>query len=164
MGAQTSITLGDLPTLDQRENSGEHEHTLLRYVSGKAQGRLIGGNLNTLVALLGTPFEPEFNNTVLFLETYGQDTYALGSMLQHLHLAGKLEQVSGVVFGQFIECEERGFTKHEVLAEHLVALNKPALYGLMMGHMEQQATLPIGCRVQLDVDAGTLTLLESAVI
>lgn len=164
MSVQAQLTLGDLPSLDERDNSGEHEHTLVRYVSGKVQSRLIGGNLNTIVALLGTPFEPDFNGALLFLETYGQDTYALGSMLQHLHLAGKLHQVNGVVFGQFMECEERGFTKHEVLAEHLIALNKPALYGLMIGHMEQQATLPIGCMAQLDVDAGTLTLLEPAVV
>ncbi len=100
---------------------------------------------------------------MLFLETYGQDTYALGGLLHHLKLAGKLGQIAGVVFGQISDCEEIGFTKHEVLAEHFIALNKPAIYGLMIGHMEQQATIPIGCEAELNVEAGTLTLLEPAV-
>ena len=134
------------------------------YVSGKARGRLVGGNLNTIVALLGTLYEPDFRDALLFLETYGQDAYALGSMLHHLWLAGKLQQVTGVVFGQLQDCADAAFTKHEVLAEHVINLGIPAMYGLMIGHMEEQTTVPIGCEAELDADAGTLTLLESAVI
>lgn len=160
---QFNITLGELPKPEARAQSGEHEQALIRYVPGKAKGRLMGGNLNTLVALLGTPYEPNFHGTLLFLETYGQDTYALGSMLQHLYLAGKLQTVAGVVFGQFSECEERGFSKHEVLSERMISQNIPSLYGLMISHQEQQATIPLGCMAELDVGAGTLTLLESGV-
>lgn len=160
---QSNIRLGDLPTAEFEPETVDYETELRRYVPGKARGRLLGGNLNTIVRLLGTPYEPDFRGALLFLETYGQDTYALGDLMHHLWLAGKLQQVAGVIFGQFHECEDAGFTKHEVLAEHLVALKIPALYGLMIGHMDQQTTLPIGCEAELDVDAGTLTLLEPAV-
>jgi muramoyltetrapeptide carboxypeptidase len=160
---ESNIRLGDLPTAELAPESIDYETELKRYVPGRARGRLQGGNLNTIVRLLGTPYEPDFRGKLLFLETYGQDTYALGDLMHHLLLAGKLQQVAGVIFGQFHDCEDTGFTKHEVLAEHLVALKIPALYGLMIGHMEQQTTLPIGCDAELDVDAGSLTLLGPAV-
>jgi muramoyltetrapeptide carboxypeptidase len=159
MAGQANITLGDLPAA---ENGRQRQ--LVKYVPGKARGRLLGGNLNTLIGLLGTPYEPDFRRKLLFLETYGRDTYVLGACLHHLWLAGKLQQVAGVVFGQIEECEEIGFTLHEVLAERFISLNIPALYGLMIGHMDEQATIPIGCEAELDVEAGTLTLLEAAVV
>ncbi len=164
MAGQANITLADLPPAPSATEAEQNPKQLIRYVPGTARGQLLGGNLNTLVRLLGTPYEPDFQGKLLFLETYGQDTYALGGFLHHLWLAGKLQQVAGVIFGQFEECEEIGFTLHEVLAEWCIALNIPALYGLMIGHMAEQATIPIGCAAELDVARGTLTLLEAAVV
>lgn len=164
MAGQANITLGDLPPAPSSTEAEQNRKQLIKYVPGTARGQLLGGNINTLVRLLGTPYEPDFRGKLLFLETYGQDTYALGGFLHHLWLAGKLQQVAGVIFGQFEECEEIGFTLHEVLAEWCIALHIPALYGLMIGHMAEQATIPIGCEAELDVGAGTLTLLEAAVI
>lgn len=164
MAGQANITLGDLPSALTTSVEGQSPKQLVRYVPGRARGQLLGGNLNTLIGLLGTPYEPDFRGKLLFLETYGRDTYFLDTCLHHLWLAGKLQQVAGVVFGQFEEIEEIGFTLHEVLAERFISLNIPALYGLMIGHMDEQATIPIGCEAELDMEAGTLTLLEAAVI
>lgn len=161
---QMNVTLGDLPAGYSSSADTSNLKRLMRYVPGKARGRLIGGNLNTIVPLLGTPYEPDFHGKLLVLETYGQDTYQLGTQLHHLWLAGKLQQVAGVVFGQFEGCEDIGFTVHEVLSERFIELKIPAIYGLMIGHIEEQTTLPLGCEAELDVDAGTLTLLESAVL
>jgi muramoyltetrapeptide carboxypeptidase len=139
------------------------QEVLVRYMPGKARGQLIGGNLPTLAALTGTPFEPDYHGKLLFLESFGEDTYKQCMYLNQLWLAGKLEQVSGVIFGQFLETEEILFTLHEVLAERFISLKIPAIYGLAIGHLDEQATIPIGCEAELDADAGTLTLLESAV-
>lgn len=160
MWGESGIPLGSQPPRDD-DAPGDG---LIRYVPGKARGRLIGGNLPTLVGLLGTPYEPDFVGKVLFLESIGEDTYAQGRYLHQLWLAGKLQQVAGVAFGQFEETEERVFTLHEVLAEWCIQLHIPALYGLVIGHMDEQATVPLGCEAELDVDAGTLTLLEAAVV
>lgn len=162
MAGASNIVMGD-PLAMHALAPDSPRKPAVGYVSGKARGRLVGGNLNTIVALLGTPFEPDFEGKLLFLETYNQDTYFVGSMMQHLWLAGKLQQVAGVVFGQFDGCEEIGFTLQEVLAERFVQMKKPAIYGLAIGHMDEQATTPIGCKCELDVDAGSLTLLEPAV-
>jgi muramoyltetrapeptide carboxypeptidase len=136
---------------------------LTKYVSGKARGRLVGGNLNTLVSLLGTPYEPDFQGKLLFWETFGQDTYAFRFMV-HLWLAGCLQQVSEIIFGQFEACEDIGFSLHDILSERVKALNIPALYGLQFGQLDEMTTLPIGGEAELDVDAGTLTLLKPAVL
>ena len=159
MDGQANVTLGDLPA----SPDGAPAKGLTPYVGGKARGRLVGGNLNTVVRLIGTPYEPDFDGKLLVLETYGIDTYELGSSLNQLWLAGKLQQSAGVIFGQFEGCEEIGFTLHEVLAERLIQHNIPALYGLQIGHIDEQTTLPLGCEAELDVDRGTLTLLEPAV-
>jgi muramoyltetrapeptide carboxypeptidase len=164
MRGLSGITLGSAPAAPLFDDGGERRDPLKRYVPGKARGRLIGGNMCTLVGLLGTPYEPDFNGKLLFLEDIGEDTYAQGRYLHQLWLAGKLQQLAGVAFGQFEEVEERVFTLHEVLAEWFIALRIPALYGLTIGHMDEQATVPLGCDAELDVDAGTLTLLEAAVV
>lgn len=161
---QSHVTLGDQPADQVASTTGDPLKQLIRYVPGKARGRLLGGNLNTIVGLLGTAYEPDFQGKLLVLETYGQDTYALGTYLHHLWLAGKLQQLAGVIFGQFEGCEDTGFPVHEVLAERFIEQKIPALYGLMIGHIEEQTTIPIGCEAELDVEAGTLTLVESAVL
>jgi muramoyltetrapeptide carboxypeptidase len=164
VAGQSNITLGDLPASQPAAEPDQVPRQLTKYVSGKARGRLVGGNLNTLVSLLGTPYEPDFQGKLLFLETYGQDTYALDRFMVHLWLTGCLQLVSGVIFGQFEACEEIAFSLHDILAERVKALNIPALYGLTFGHLDEMTTLPIGGEAELDVDAGTLTLLEPAVL
>lgn len=164
MSGQSNFTIGGPTTIDSPEAEGGVQDRLIPLVPGTARGRLIGGNLRTLVALLGTPYAPDFQGKLLVLESCCEDTYAAGRYLHQLWLAGKLQQVAGVVFGRFEEYEERGFTLHEVLAERFLTLKIPALYGLMIGHMEEQTTVPLGCEAELDVDAGTLTLLETPVL
>ena len=58
--------------------------------------------------------------------------------LKRLWLAGCFQQVAGVIFGQFEACEEIGFTRHEILSEHVRSLKIPALYGLRFGHLEER--------------------------
>jgi muramoyltetrapeptide carboxypeptidase len=90
-------------------------------------------------------------------------------MLTQLWLSGDLEKVAGIVYGKFTDCKTsaswaKQMTVEEVLTGRCTMLGIPALRGLMIGHVENQTTLPIGCQAELDVDAGTLHLLEPAVI
>ena len=166
--AETNITLGSPPPFEVTEGHVAYDNRLVRILPGKAQGRLIGGNLTLIVDLLGTPFEPDFKDALLFLEDTGLTTDEVDRRLSHLWLAGKLQQVAGLAFGQFsnisyLSAWAKRFTLDEVLAERCQALNIPAISGLMFGHIDDQATIPIGCWAELDVEAGTLTLLEKAV-
>jgi muramoyltetrapeptide carboxypeptidase len=136
--------------------------------SGKATGRLLGGNLTVLSALVGTPYLPDFTGAILFIEDTNEAEYRIDRMLTQLTLAGILGKVAGVVFGQCTDCVSDGpsyggFTLSEVLLQHLGALGVPAFQGALFGHVPNQYSLPEGCRAEIDADAGTIRILEPAV-
>lgn len=127
---------------------------------------MIGGNLSQVATLIGTPFEPDFRNCILFLEDVGEAPYRVDRMLTQLWLAGKLQQVAGIAFGKFTEQSdgsENSFSMEEVIRMRCEPLQVPAVRGLMIGHIEDQTVVPIGIEAELDADAGTLMLLEPAV-
>lgn len=163
---------GTTPTLSNPEG---HEDRLVQrsgrirtFRSGKASGRLLGGNLTVLSTLMGTPWVPDFAGAILFIEDVSEQPYRIDRMLTQLSLAGVLGKVAGVVFGQCTECGPSGasyggFTLSEVLQQHLAALKVPAFQGAQFGHVASQFSLPVGCRAEIDADAGTIRLLEPAV-
>ena len=149
---------GDEPELVQ----GPQARTI---TPGTAQGRLLGGNLTVLSTLLGTPFVPDFEGAILFLEDVNEEEYRIDRMLQHLRLAGVLERLSGVVFGRCRACanadaDYAGFTLDDLLDQHLGPLGIPTFVGANIGHHGGQLTLPHGARVEIDADARSLRLLE----
>lgn len=135
---------------------------------GKAQGRLLGGNLTVLSALLGSPYLPDFTGSILFLEDVEEGEYRIDRMLTSLQLAGVLGKAKGVVFGQCTKCQSPGpsyggFTLGQVLQQHFEALGVPAFEGSFFGHISDQFSLPEGCMAEIDADAGTIRILEPAV-
>jgi muramoyltetrapeptide carboxypeptidase len=137
--------------------------------SGKAAGPLLGGNLTVLTAMMGTPFLPSFDGAILFLEDVDEAEYRIDRMLTQLALAGVLRRVAGVVFGQCTDCRATrsylgGFTLSQILQQHLEPLGVPAFQGALFGHVPEQFSLPVGGRAEIDADAGTIRLLEPAVV
>jgi muramoyltetrapeptide carboxypeptidase len=134
---------------------------------GKAQGRLLGGNLTVLTALAGTPYMPSFDGAILFLEDVDEAEYRIDRMLTQLGQAGILKRLSGFVFGQCTACtakEGSRFTLGDILRQHIGTLGIPAYHGAYFGHITDQFTLPVGAKAEIDADAGTLQMLESAVV
>ena len=129
----------------------------------------MGGNLEVLSRLLGTPLQPQFEGAVLFLEEVGELPYRVDRLLTHFDLAGVLAQISGVVIGDFTECDEvedevlQHPTTREVLVERLERLSVPVVLGGTFGHGERNTALPYGTLVHLDAANGTLVALEGAV-
>lgn len=135
---------------------------------GKASGRLLGGNLTVLAALMGTPWLPDFTGAILFIEDIGEAPYRIDRMLTQLALGGVLGKLAGVVFGQCTDCGASGpsyggFTLSQVLQQHLAPLGIPAFQGAQFGHVANQFSLPVGVRAEMDADLGTIRLLEPAV-
>ncbi|EXS70213.1 S66 peptidase family protein [Sphingobium sp. Ant17] len=135
---------------------------------GKASGRLLGGNLTVLAALMGTGWLPDFSGAILFIEDIGEAPYRIDRMLTQLALGGVLGRLAGVVFGQCTDCGASGpsyggFTLSEVLQQHFAPLGIPAFQGAQFGHVANQFSLPVGVRAEMDADAGTIRLLEPAV-
>ena len=136
---------------------------------GKATGRLLGGNLTVLAALVGSAYLPDFTGAILFLEDVDEAEYRIDRMLTQLGLAGVLKNLAGVVFGQCTSCTGSssgvygGFTLNDVLRQHLGALGVPVYSGAWFGHIADQFTLAQGVMTEIDADAGTLRMLEPAV-
>ena len=135
---------------------------------GKARGRLVGGNLSVLTAMVGSPFLPPWHQTILFLEETGEDIYRVDRMLTQLKLAGILNQIAGFIFGQCTDCgpgkEKESLTLMEVLRTHILPLGIPAWYGSAIGHIQDKFTLPVGVEVEIDALSSTIQMLESAVV
>jgi muramoyltetrapeptide carboxypeptidase len=134
---------------------------------GQATGRLLGGNLTVLTAILGSQYVPDFEDSILFLEDVGEQWYRVDRMMTTLKLAGILPKIRGFVFGTCNECEPgSGFaslTPEEIFKDHIAPLGVPAWSGAMIGHGHAQWTLPVGARVSIDAGAGTITMAEAAV-
>lgn len=132
---------------------------------GTARGRLVGGNLSVLVSMLGTPYLPDWNGHILFLEDTEEDVYRIDRMLTQLSLAGILAQLSGIVFGKCTNCEadEPSLTLGQVLYDHFGRLGVPSFHGAMIGHISDKFTVPLGVEAEIDAASGTIQLLEPAV-
>ena len=131
-------------------------------VAGVAEGRLIGGNLSLVAALLGTGFEWPTDDAVLFLEDINEELYRVDRLLTQLRLAGVLQAVRGFVLGSFTEATAPTPLLREMLAAH----GKPLLASWPSGHGTPNQPLPLGVRVRLNVPAdggGGLTLLQDLI-
>jgi muramoyltetrapeptide carboxypeptidase len=157
--------IGAAPPFEAGEGNIDKSNRLT-YISGSvAKGRLTGGNLTLISILMGTEFEPDFRDRIVFLEDVHEAPYRIDRMLTQLRLAGKLQQAAGIVFGKFTDTDTDGntFSIEEVLRDRTGDLGIPVVRGMMIGHVSQQTVVPIGIEAELDGDAGTLRLLEPAV-
>jgi muramoyltetrapeptide carboxypeptidase len=123
--------------------------------TGRAEGKFYGGCLSMLVASLGTPYEVKTENTVLFFEDVGAKPYQIDRMMMQLRLAGKLDPVRGIVFGQMKDCVQPGAAEDlldAVILRALADFSGPIAIGLRSGHVtERNITLPIGVACELDL-------------
>src|SRR6202167_2160649 len=138
-------------------------------VTGAADGILYGGCLSILVAALGTPYDIETAGTIFFLEDVAAKPFQIDRMLMQLRLAGKLDRVRGVIFGEMLDCRQsptQEYTLEEVVLRVVGDLGIPVAFGLRSGHVSRaNITLPFGVQARLEVGRDvSLTILESATI
>ncbi len=165
--AGEAVTYANPKTTNDRNVLTQIDHRIRTLTPGRARGRLLGGNLSVLHGILGSPFVPDFDGAILFLEDVEEQPYRVDRMMTALKLAGILGRVRGVVFGTCSECTPgtgyASFTLEEILNDHLKPLHVPAWQGAMIGHNMPQWTLPVGADVEIDASAGTMTLAAPAV-
>ncbi|MGB7137360.1 MAG: LD-carboxypeptidase [Acidobacteriaceae bacterium] len=137
---------------------------------GHARGTLYGGCLSILTAALGTPYAPQTEGKLLFLEDRNARPYQVDRMLRQLIFAGKLEGVRGFIFGEMLDCTSPGADPNlleDVIQRVLQPFNVPIAIGLRSGHVSQGCvTLPLGLAAELilENDQPQLRILEPAVI
>lgn len=135
---------------------------------GQAQGKLIGGNLSVFSGIVGSPYMPDLNGAILFLEEINENIYRIDRLMTHLKIAGVFDKLAGFIFRQCKGCspdaDYGSLTLEEVVWDHIQPLGIPSWYGAMIGHIEPIVTLPIGLDVEIDATAGTIRMLEPAVV
>lgn len=138
----------------------------LAIVPGTADGTLLGGCLTLIETALGTPWELDTHGAILVLEDRGMKPWQVDRALMHLKQAGKFRGVSGVLLGDFPECEgpAGSETVQDVARRVLGTLGFPVVWGAAIGHTPQpMLTLPLGVRAKLrSEDAARLEILEPA--
>lgn len=128
---------------------------------GKAKGILVGGCLSLVVASLGTPYEINTKDKILFLEDVNEKPYSIDRLLTQLLLAGKLDEVRGILFGHFSKGGDL-FHIQEAIVDVLQNISVPVLSNFPAGHGPVKITLPLGVELELDADKKTVFYLEGA--
>jgi muramoyltetrapeptide carboxypeptidase len=132
--------------------------------SGKCEATMMGGCLSLLTTTLGTPYEIDTRKKILFLEDVGEKPYRIERMLIHLKMAGKLDGLAGLVFGDFTECNGEGPRDvKSVIREMFHDAAYPVALGMPAGHGSENLALPFGVRMRLDCNEGRLSLIEAPV-
>jgi muramoyltetrapeptide carboxypeptidase len=136
-------------------NHEDHPVTCIR--PGKAEGRLIGGNLSVLSSMIGTPYLASFRNALIFIEDINEPAYRIDRMLAHLSNAGLLSESSGILLGQFTGEHECPMEEEQRL-QHIFhyysrpsEMSGPVMRGLSYGHIRNLMTIPVGARFAMEI-------------
>jgi muramoyltetrapeptide carboxypeptidase len=130
-------------------------------IQGQAEGRLVGGNLTTFYALGGTIEDLNMKDAILFFEDTGEAHHNVDRMLSNLKLSGKLNEIKGVIVGQFTDMRQSASDRpvNEIILNQVKDLGIPVMYGVSVGHGSPNLPLYLGRKIQLDVGATTSTIL-----
>ena len=134
-----------------------HGSKLKTIIPGQVEGQLLGGNFTCLLRLLATPYAPDFRGSILFLEDTGEKAYRVDGMFTHLRLAGILDQIGGLILGQFDHtdpAEQDRITA--VLEREAKRIGVPCVSGAPIGHFPEQIIVPQGAPAALDATIGHL--------
>ncbi|WP_299532933.1 LD-carboxypeptidase [Ulvibacterium sp.] len=137
-----------------------------RYVitPGIGEGRLLGGSLTLINALIGTPHEIDFTDSLVCIEDVEEAPYRIDRMLTQLLAGQSFSKAAGILFGVSAGCNSStnpdSFSLKEVIMDRIGPLKIPSVYGMSFGHVAQNFTFPIGVKARLNTEDMTLQLLE----
>lgn len=135
--------------------------------TGVARGRLTGGTLSIVSALVGTPWEIDTTGKILVLEDVNEEPFRIDRMLRQLKHAGLLDQPAGVILCSWKGCigtrPDKTLTMEQIFRDYFGEASYPVLYGFPSGHVADQATLPLNALAELDAVMKTVRILETPV-
>lgn len=128
---------------------------------GKVKGVVKGGNLTTLVSMIGTPFEPDFRDSILFLEEVNEVPYRVDRLITQMRLAGKFKGIKALVLGDFSYREyrppaEKSVNPFAIVESAGIDKSIPVVSGFPSGHGQQNMAFMLGAVAELDTEAKTL--------
>lgn len=141
---------------------------------GEAEGALVGGNLSTLITLIGTEYEPEWEGKILFWEEFKQTPQDIDFRLTHLRQVGVFAKISGMVIGKLRECDfpywlrksekTKGLSIRKIVLKICKDYEFPIIMNIPFGHVHPQIVLPIGVRAKIDTkESLPFSIVEKAV-
>lgn len=129
---------------------------------GKASGRLLGGNFSILYSLLGTDDQPDYRDSILFIEDLAEQLYHIDRMFFAFAKAGILGQIKGLIVGGMTDMKDTavpfGQTLHEIILSHFELTNIPVAFGFPAGHIPDNRALVFGTEVELEVAGSAVNL------
>ena len=136
--------------------------------AGKASGKILGGNLTLICRLMGTDYQPDFKDKILFLEDINSEPYQIDSLLAQLHLAGVLDRVKGIVIGEFFNFGSRkldysSLSSRQVFEDYFKGRLYPVIYPVSCGHGKDKITIPLGVKVTIDTYKKIFSIDEAGV-
>lgn len=149
---------------EQDRGKAENPNNWVSVMPGVCRGRLIGGNLNTMEGFFGTAYMPKIKKgDILFIEDSLKDACTVERTFSLLKLAGVFDKIGGILLGKHEKFDDNGTGRkpYEILREVLGDCQIPFLAEFDCCHTHPMFTMPIGCRVELDVTNKRITLLES---
>jgi muramoyltetrapeptide carboxypeptidase len=145
---------------------------LASHGKGRYRGPLVAGNLTMYSMLAGTPWEVSARGAIAVIEEVGEKPYEIDRYLTQLGLTGELAQLSAVVVGELTRCvdvnpptgtPDPDDAALQAVLERLRAAGTPAAVGAPIGHGDLNEAVPFGADTMLDLDAGTIEILDPAV-
>ena len=139
------------------------DNSLITVNDGVCEGRLIGGNLNTMMGIWGTEYMPEINKgDILFIEDSLKDCATIERSFSLLKLSGVFDKISGMILGKHELFNDNGTGRkpYEILLEVMGDTKIPFLADFDCCHTHPMITLPIGCKVKLDATNKKIFILE----
>ncbi len=136
--------------------------------AGVAEGPITGGNLSVLTATLGSPYEINTKNKILFIEDVNEKHYQIDRGLTALALAGKFKDCTGIILGTWADCgdpdllPEQNLSLHQIFDEIVKPFGKPTVNNLRAGHIYPQISIPMGVKTRLNTKKRTVEFLEAA--
>ncbi len=126
---------------------------------GRVEGTAAGGNLSLLTSLLGTPYQPDLEGCVLFLEEVNEPLYRLDRMLTHLYASGTLRGVKALMSGSLHGCRPASdrTERWRSMLQEIAPRGVPVVVGLPFGHGARNLAFPIGATLLVDTNAGVVT-------
>ena len=126
---------------------------IITLYNGICEGEIVGGNLSLINTSLGTEYEIDTKDKILFIEETSEYVYNVDKMINHLHMAGKFEDCKGIIFGDFDNCRkvrDEDWAVEDIINEIAQRYKKPTIYNLQSGHCVPVGTIPLGAMCYLD--------------
>lgn len=163
--------IGEIGDPKEKEWAPDYPPARMILTKGEAVGALTGGCLTLIKQLMGTRYEIDTTNKILFIEDVSEEPHSIDRMITQLDLAGKFEHIKGLIIGECVGCKP-GASKRERITQNMSIerifkdrfsnFHAPVVYGMRLGHSSEKMTLPLGVKARLSAKSDVVLKIEEA--